>query len=102
MVKAHALPMPGTRSSRCPGAVPGPVGVGHEVWMERLLEPLDLAVERLGLFQVALGLEPPKHVELGHVLDVVLLQQACDGVLGSHAALNEAQAGAEHVAQRAW
>ena len=88
------------RSSRCPGAVPGPVRVGDEVGHERALQPLDLAVEQLGLLDVRLGLELPEGVELGDVLHVVLLQEPGDGVLGGHAPLDEPEPSAEHVAER--
>ena len=68
--------------------------------IQRLLEPLDLRLERLGLLNVALGLKPAERVELGDVADVVLLEQPGDGVLCGHAALDQAQPGPEHIAKR--
>ncbi len=82
--------MPGMRRSRCPGAVPGPVGVGDKVGHERALQPLDLAVEQLGLLDVGLGLELPEGVEVRDVAHVVLLEEPGDRVLRGHAALDQA------------
>ena len=57
-------------------------------------------MEQLGLFDVGLGLEPAEGVEVGHVADVVLLQEPSDRVLGGHPALDEAEPRPEHVAER--
>ena len=86
--------MPGMRRSRWTSAS------GHQVGHERALHALDLAVEQLRLLEVGFGLQLPQHVELGHVLHVVLLQQPRDRVLSRHASLDEPEPGPEHVAER--